>query len=113
MNKNIKQLKKLFKEVHAAKKLKNEAMLSITSIGTLPLDDNRPQSCITSVALVEGREPIYISLVCQSFKRGENCKNQQCPIFDKNIQYSKACEEYKKVRQIRREFIKGLFIRSK
>ena len=113
MKQKIEQLKMLNKSVRNARAEKNNAELSITSQAGLPLDDKCPQSCLTYVALVEGREPLYISLRCQMFKKDEGCKNKNCQAFDKNAEYAKAYENYKNARQIRREFIKGLFIRSK
>lgn len=113
MNQKLEQLKMLFESVRNARNAKDYAELAITSMDGLPLESTCPQSCLTSVALAEGREPIYVSLRCQMFKKHESCKNQNCHAFDKNVQYAKACEKYKIAKQVRRDFIKGLFSRSK
>lgn len=113
MKQKIEQLKMLNKSVRNARAEKNNAELSIISLAGLPLDDKCPQSCLVWVALVEGREPIYISVRCQMFKKDEGCKNKNCQAFDKNAEYAKAYENYKNAINVRREFIKGLFIRSK
>ena len=113
MKQKFEQLKLLFKNVRNARQEKENAELAITIEGSLPLDEKGPYSCLTTVALVEGREPLYVSFRCQSFKRGQCCKNAQCPAFEKNEQYVMAYNKYKTARQVRREFIKGLFIRTK
>ena len=113
MNKKFEQLKVLFENVRDARREKDNAEFSITSDDSLPLVKDCPCSCFTTVALVEGREPLYVSLKCQSFKKDQSCKNIQCPGFEKNEQYVKAYNKYKTARQIRRDFIKGLFIKTK
>ena len=113
MNKKFEQLKMLCESVRKARKEKENAELSITSVDALPLTNNCPYSCLTAVALVEGREPLYVSLKCQLFKKDQSCKKVQCPAFEKNSNYVKAYNEYETARQVRREFIKGFFSKTK
>ena len=113
MKKNFEHLKLLFKAVRDARVAKNDAKLAMCSYSNF-YDDEKPEhSCINSTNVMDEHRPLYISSRCESFNANNVCENKQCPNFDRNARYVKACVKYELACCARSEFIKGLFIRSK
>lgn len=113
MKEKLKQLKLLSKDVRDARIEKNNAELAMSSYADFGDDENVKQACLKIVNVTNEEKPLYIGTRCESFNTKDFCENTQCPNFDKNARYVRAYTKYKLARNVRKEFIKGLFIRSK
>ncbi len=103
------QFKTLSKAVREAREEKNNAELGVCSYDDL----NGERSCIICTNVMDDDKPLFVGYKCESFNSDDFCEDTGCSMFTKNARYIRACIMYKLARHARREFIKGLFIRSK
>lgn len=103
MNK-IQNLKTVWKKMRDAKQAEEESLNKICEMR------EEKKACLCQKNIGSEREPLLVFFKCDSFNRNECCKNEKCNFAEQNKKFVVSHQELVK---IRREFIKGLFGRTK
>lgn len=104
----IQKLKETWKKMRDAKSAKDVAFCKIAS--AYYETDEEKTACLCQKNIGSELEPLLVFFKCDSFNRNECCKNEKCNFAEQNKKFVVSHQELVK---IRREFIKGLFSRTK
>ena len=106
--KKMQNLKELRKKLRDAKCAKDAAFGKIVS--AYYETDEEKTGCLRQKNIGTEREPLLVFCKCDNFNQNEQCKNEKCNFAKKNSEFIISRQEFI---NIRREFIKGLFSRTK
>ena len=106
----IEKIKLSWREFRSAKQAEKPFLRAITSVASYPVGDDVEPSCVKSVDVVEGREPLIATFRCKDFNLHKECAKGDCPCANKNALFVEAHQKYIKAR---RAFIKEIFGRVK
>ena len=107
MNK-IQNLKTVWKKLRDAKQVEKESLNKIFTSYCETREEKK--ACLRQENIGSEREPLLVFCRCDNFNRDESCANANCTFVEQNNNFVMRRKERI---NIRREFIKGLFSRTK